>query len=718
MASNFFAKPSAVPSRVQHLQLVKNPPPPPSSTHSSHPPPPTPLNKQFLGAGSCGIVEKVLNGGGFAVARKTFKISGRDSQEAKNCLWEFHILRMARDLKALNLLWAAPPSGPEQPIIQLEKGLAFFDVELADWGNLYEFLHNTPRLYIGEQLVKSVGIQTIRGLCWLHERRFLHGDLKPGNLLVFKGPFEPHIKIGDFGSCTKMADNGKDSRRQIDKCITTYEYAAPEMLSAGPQSKVVSLQADIYSLGVLLMEMTGQQHPFHCMKPAKERDPKWLYNNRPRQFEVYKPRFRMPDDLKHIFNRMTAFVPELRPTIAVLRRESVFNDVRVGYKMEYLTSPQEVRKQKADLERELKATQERLMNCERSLKKIQETQSLARSIATSPTLPKIVNEMDLTPTKTETVSVFPILLTPTHLLHTHIRQFPQLFYRLIHSSQYIEIPAPNQPVEQMPTPIQPPEQSPTPFEPQEQRPTPIQPPQQSPTPFEPPEQRPTPIQPPVQIPIPNPTPEQQDIKLVVLLEDDEQENIEPPAKRPRFELQGRLDPWLAPVQQRAQPIRARVEVQEVVDPGLAEYEPAPAQRRDQPIRAEQWVTIDYQVPGDAQQVFERSLFPNGIRRMEPNTSHALFTLALDTRILYSLYYRKGQGLSIAKDYFLSLINDPMGLLPQLESIPESEFSDLETGFLLASRAICQSNIAPGTLGFILFKNRQRKKFGKKMKNLL
>jgi len=60
----------------------------------------------------------------------------------------------------------------------------------------------------------------------------------------------------------------------------------------------------------------------------------------------------------------------------------------------------------------------------------------------------------------------------------------------------------------------------------------------------------------------------------------------------------------------------------------------------------------------------------------------------------------------------------MGLLPQLESIPESEFSDLETGFLLASRAICQSNIAPGTLGFILFKNRQRKKFGKKMKNLL
>ena len=163
----------------------------------------------------------------------------------------------------------------------------------------------------------------------------------------------------------------------------------------------------------------------------------------------------------------------------------------------------------------------------------------------------------------------------------------------------------------------------------------------------------------------------------------DQENIEPaPVKRARFEIQ-------------------------VVHQVLAPH-PLPGNRDAK------WDSDEYQVPADAQQVFERAMLRNRIRRLNADTIHALFDLALETRTQYSIYYTNGPGLSIPKEEFLSLLNDPMGLVPQLESIRDSKFSDLENGFLLACRAICRCKIAAGSLGFILFKNRIRDKISKRL----
>ena len=54
--------------------------------------------------------------------------------------------------------------------------------------------------------------------------------MKTSNLFVFSGAQEPVIKIGDLGSSPRLDAFGVDSSSHIQRCTTTFEYAAPEML--------------------------------------------------------------------------------------------------------------------------------------------------------------------------------------------------------------------------------------------------------------------------------------------------------------------------------------------------------------------------------------------------------------------------------------------------------------------------------------------------------
>ena len=56
----------------------------------------------------------------------------------------------------------------------------------------------------------------------------------------------------------------------IQRCTTSYEYAAPEMLLAAIRSLPrIDVGADIYSLGVVLLELCGTQHYLHPIQPCR-----------------------------------------------------------------------------------------------------------------------------------------------------------------------------------------------------------------------------------------------------------------------------------------------------------------------------------------------------------------------------------------------------------------------------------------------------------------
>ena len=103
--------------------------------------------------------------------------------------------------------------------------------------------------------------QIADGLNFIHSVKFVHLDIKPGNILIsMKG----QIKLSDFGSC-KRIENGI--------CITsetisgTKCWMAPELCSTGDDTVFrISVNADIFSCGCVFFFMyTNGKHLFGDM---------------------------------------------------------------------------------------------------------------------------------------------------------------------------------------------------------------------------------------------------------------------------------------------------------------------------------------------------------------------------------------------------------------------------------------------------------------------
>lgn len=105
---------------------------------------------------------------------------------------------------------------------------------------------NQPRFKPG------VAVQILRsclaGLAALHREGIVHGDLKPANIMIKR---TGHAKMIDIGSAM---DLGKAQRRRM----WSPTYAAPEVLAGGDTTP----QADLASLGYVLIEMLSGQCPF------------------------------------------------------------------------------------------------------------------------------------------------------------------------------------------------------------------------------------------------------------------------------------------------------------------------------------------------------------------------------------------------------------------------------------------------------------------------
>jgi serine/threonine protein kinase len=89
----------------------------------------------------------------------------------------------------------------------------------------------------------------------LYNRRILHCDLKPGNILVSP---QGHLAIADFGISMVPGAN-EDPSKPFDECIFygyggTYAYQAPEMLIRHSQAHV-TCAVDMWSFGAIIYEM-------------------------------------------------------------------------------------------------------------------------------------------------------------------------------------------------------------------------------------------------------------------------------------------------------------------------------------------------------------------------------------------------------------------------------------------------------------------------------
>ena len=88
---------------------------------------------------------------------------------------------------------------------------------------------NTPRAQRLE-LVDDFARQLVDSLASLHSSGFVHGDLKPGNVLLFVSEARIELKIADLGSCSMR-------RGQMCPERCTYAYRPPEGFFKFPPSR-------------------------------------------------------------------------------------------------------------------------------------------------------------------------------------------------------------------------------------------------------------------------------------------------------------------------------------------------------------------------------------------------------------------------------------------------------------------------------------------------
>jgi WD40 repeat protein/serine/threonine protein kinase len=173
-----------------------------------------------------------------------------------------------------------------------EPGRAYIVMRFFAGGSLKDKLkEGTYNAAEAAQLIEQIA----SGLMLAHHQGIVHRNLKPANILIDE---EGDAYLSDFSiAMDKRDDNDKDSTMLLHGSA----YASPEQLL----NKPVSLQTDIYSLGLILYEMISGKHPF-AGYPASAMIEKHLHENLPPLVDIHPD---LPESLDTVIQRMTAKDP-------------------------------------------------------------------------------------------------------------------------------------------------------------------------------------------------------------------------------------------------------------------------------------------------------------------------------------------------------------------------------------------------------------------------
>lgn len=156
-------------------------------------------------------------------------------------------------------------TGVDHPNVVRGRGLITVDgrpaliMELVDGADLRRRLRRDGPL-LPATAANVVG-QVAEALAHLHARGIVHGDVKPGNVLVPAngGP----VRLADFGVAHRadaVADADAEGEGEGDEVYihATPEYVAPEVVAGNRPTEA----ADVYALGIVLFELLCGRSPY------------------------------------------------------------------------------------------------------------------------------------------------------------------------------------------------------------------------------------------------------------------------------------------------------------------------------------------------------------------------------------------------------------------------------------------------------------------------
>lgn len=193
--------------------------------------------KSVLGKGGFGTVWRVaFEGRSFAlkvldrvlVKRKRVKEYLKNERDiTRNCYFPF-IIHSSLTLK--------------------DKNFYLLFLELCPFGDLGRISKILPDR-LSRANLQAIMAELLLTIEYLRSQKFIHRDIKPGNILIAD---DGHIRLIDFGLC-------KRASKLTDTICGTLYFKAPEIVGRRQYSNAV----DLYAFGLTLYQLISGKTPFH-----------------------------------------------------------------------------------------------------------------------------------------------------------------------------------------------------------------------------------------------------------------------------------------------------------------------------------------------------------------------------------------------------------------------------------------------------------------------
>lgn len=206
------------------------------------------LNEGAVLQGGKYIIDRVLGKGGFGITYKAWQPSLERDVAIKGFFTKGLCKREARLAGGLDI-----PGTVHVHDLFSEDGTDYIVMDLIPGGTLLD------KVRLDGPLSESEALRCTREaaltLDSLHERRILHLDVKPSNLLLDK---DGHVVLGDFGIAKRYDCKGEETSPSPSGSSAGYaplEQCSPELITEFCPA------TDIYALGATLYFLLGGQNP-------------------------------------------------------------------------------------------------------------------------------------------------------------------------------------------------------------------------------------------------------------------------------------------------------------------------------------------------------------------------------------------------------------------------------------------------------------------------
>jgi len=179
-------------------------------------------------------------------------------------------------------------------------------MEMMDGGCLTDILELYGQIELTEPHIAFVCRESLKALSYIHSLHRIHRDIKSDNVLL---SVEGGVKLADFGYAAQLTQ--KQSKRNT--VVGTPYWMAPELI----RGHDYGIKVDIWSLGIMLMEMAEGEPPYMEFPPLRA-----LFLITTKGIPPLKEPQKWSNELHEFVNKCLDKEPEKRPDATELLKHA------------------------------------------------------------------------------------------------------------------------------------------------------------------------------------------------------------------------------------------------------------------------------------------------------------------------------------------------------------------------------------------------------------